>query len=189
MLWPVVLPAEITFWTLVGLVLVATLAARTKRGAAFALASLLAVFAFVPSCIGIQAIVDARRFGTFEYDDYSRVQDFRVERYLPPAAEKITLKKHPQGYVAKYEISESELAAYLDGLWERYGHLSASTRDQLDDGTTVSYESFALSFQAVDWPPLKSATSYHSPVESDGGGASYYFDVESGVVYQHAGYW
>lgn len=189
MLWPVVLPAKITFWMLVALVLIATLTAKSKRGKVFAISVVLAVIAFVPSCVGIQAILDTQRFGTFEYADYSQVKDFRVERYLPPQAKDITLNKYPQGYLAKYEMSEPGLKAYLDGLWDKHGRLSAYTRDQLEDGRETSHEAYAHFFKEVDWPPLKSAVVYNSPVEPDGGGATYYVDARQGVVYQHAGYW
>ncbi len=47
----------------------------------------------IPSCVGIMAILDAQRFGTFQCNSGSEVNDFRVERYLPAKARNISLKK------------------------------------------------------------------------------------------------
>ncbi len=192
MLWPLVLPLKITFWSLAGLVALVTVVLpifKWKRRNVLSVSLLVAFVAFIPSCTAVMSIVDARRFGVFHYKAYSEVRDFRIERFLPPKASDITLDKFEMGHRAKYSISEADLRAYLDGLWREYGDLSATPRDELDDGRTVTYDMFGYEFDGLDWPEMESAIEFHSPVEPDGGGATYFFDPESEVVYHRAGYW
>lgn len=186
-----ILPAEIAFWVLTAIVLLVTVFApvmKWKRVKAFGIVSLLAVLAFIPSCMGIMATVDSQRFGVFRYDSYSEVDDFRIERYLPTQARDITLDKYFTGHRAKYSISQSELTDYLDGLWDRDGQYSAFARDDLNDGVTVSSDDFEYFFADLGWRPFE-AIEYHSPVQSDGGGAFYYFDPSTGTTYHCAAYW
>lgn len=192
MLWPLVLPLKITFWCFAWLVATVTLLAplfKWKRGTAFLASFVLAAVAFIPSCTAVMSVIDQRRFGAFHYTSFAEVNDLRVERYLPPQASDITLDKYAMGHRAKYSISEADLRAYVDGLWRRYGEYSAIPRDELDDGATVKYEEFRHWFAGLDWPPIELAIVCRSPVERDGGGATYYFDPEAGVAYHHAGYW
>lgn len=192
MLWPIVLPAKITFWVLSGLVAIIVTISPVfglKRGMAALVAGILACVVFIPSCTAVMSIVDARRFGVFHYDTYAEVDDFRIERFLPPGARDITLDKFSMGHRARYSISESELRAYVDGLWQQYGEYSAIPRDELNDGSAVTYDDFGSWFDGLDWEPMETAIQFRSPVEEDGGGATYLFDVESEVVYHGAGYW
>ncbi len=192
MLWPLILPFKIAFWLLAGLVAIVTILApslKWKRGKTFAIALLLAIVAFIPSCTGIMAIVDSQRFGLFQYDSFAQVNDERIERYLPTQARNITLEKYAAGHRARYSISESDLMAYVDGLWDQYGEYSATERDDLDDGAKVSPESFDLYFGDLGWPVLENAIELNSPREGDGGGATYFLDRSGGTVYHFAGYW
>jgi len=192
MFWPIILPLKITFWLLVGIVLVGTLVSPVlhwKRHKTFWIASLFACVVFIPSCVGITFVLDARRFGTFQYDTFSAVQDFRIERYLPTSARDITLQKFGAGHRAKYTLTQPELTAYLDALWRKADGYSSMTRDELDDGATLAFAEFAHNFAGLDWPALETVVQFHSPVQANGGGATYYFDVTSNVVYHRAGYW
>jgi len=192
MLWPIVLPFKIAFWSLVGFVALATVVAplfRWRVGKTLAISTLLAFIAFIPSCATIMTVLDARRFGVFHYDTYAEVNDFRIERYLPPAARDITLDKFAMGHRAKYTITETELRDYLEQLWlEAEGH-SAITREELEDDEAATFDEFSYRFEGLNWTPLEKAFEFHSPVQSDGGGANYFFDPTSNTVYQHAGYW
>jgi len=193
MLWPIVLPFKITLGLLAAIVVLLTALAsalKWKRGKVFGVASLVACLAFVPSCTGIMAIVDSQRFGTFQCENFADVNDFRIERYLPTQARDITLNKCAQGHQATYSISESDLRDYLDGQWDRYGQDSASSREELNDGSRVSADAYDFQFDYDDlgWPAFD-AVRFHSPVEEDGGGAIYYFDPATGTAYHRAGYW
>ena len=135
------------------------------------------------------SILDSQRFGTFEYASFSDVKDFRIERYLPTQATDITLNKYASGHRAKYSISQTELTDYLDELWNQYGEYSAVPRNQLNDGAEVSADLYASTFDDLGWSPLGNAIQFHSPVQADGGGATYYFDSSAGTTYHRAGYW
>ncbi|TWU54348.1 hypothetical protein Poly51_30650 [Rubripirellula tenax] len=192
MLWPIVLPFKISLAVLFGLVAVAVLISPLlgwRRGKTLLVSMFVAILAFLPVCAGVGSILDSQRFGVFHYAAYAEVQDHRVERYLPPQARDITLEKYAMGHRAKYTITLDELTGYLDGLWSRAGGRSAVPRDQLDDGASVSGESFDYSFDGRDWPIPEKALHFCSPVQSDGGGADYYFDSETNTVLQRAGYW
>lgn len=192
MLWPLELPVKITFAILLALVLLATIGAGRLKWAprkTFVIASLIAFIGFIPSCTVVMKFVDARRFGVFEYSSYHEVKDFRIERFLPPTARDITLEKTFMGHRAKYTITETELRKYLDGLWETYGSQSSISRSNLKDGEPGNREEIEMVFEGLNWPQINGSVQFHSPVESDGGGATYYFDPTSGVTYHRAAYW
>ena len=192
MLWPIILPFQVTCVVFVGAVALLTglaPALKWKRRRTVVFASLLACVAFIPSCVGIMTVIDSQRFGTFHYDSFADVNDFRVERYLPTKARNIILHKYAPGHRAKYSISETDLTAYVDHLWEICGKYSAYKREELNDRTDATPEMFELEYGDLDSPPLESTIVLHSPVESDGGGATYFYDRITGTAYQCAGYW
>ncbi len=193
MFWPIELPFTIAFWVLAAIVILLTTAApalKWRRRKTFWLSLLYAVVAFVPSCTGIMLVVDELRFGTFEYATIQDIDDFRARRYLPPAAKDIVMHKQAIGYRARYSISASELQDYLDRLWEQYGEASASKRDERFDRDPVIYQEIqAHLFSDLGWEPLENPVVFSSPTEADGGGATYYFDSNAGVVLQRTGYW
>lgn len=120
MLWPIVLPFAITACVLLTLVFVAPVVKWRRVPTSIGM-TLLSLIAFVPSCTGIMRILDADRFGVIEYASFDNVDDFRVERYLPPPATNITVDKYAQGFRARFTISQSQLDAYLDDVWRKYG--------------------------------------------------------------------
>lgn len=195
MLWPLILPFQITTCVLVavvGILTVSHIPMRWSRLKTFVITSSVAVFLFVPSCTGIMFVVDAIRFGHFHYERFGDIRDARFQRYLPESATDIQMRKRfgGNGYAAHYQISADEFASYLDDLWEKYGDHSAVQRGGfIDDGETVSPEMFDMRFEGLGWECPSSAIAYRSPSESDGGGASYYFDAEAGLMYQHTGFW
>ena len=192
MLWPIILPIQLTSLIMVFMVVMVTVIAAAKNwkpGLAFVFTSALAIIAFVPSCNGIMSVLDARRFGVFQYAKYDDVRDFRIERFLPPTAKAITLEKTAMGHRAKYSITEPELREYIDQLWNEFGHLSAVPRGDSSEREMANPDEIELRFQGLGWPVLKNAICFSSPTEADGGGATYYYDPDSGTAYHRAGYW
>lgn len=193
MLWPIVLPFQIAFWTLTAVVVVISVLApllKWRRGQTFLVSSVLAMAALIPACTGIMAVVDQMRFGSFEYATVDDVNDFRAERYLPTAALNIQMHKQANGYFARYAISDVAFHAYLDQLWHEYGEHSAVARGKTyGEGSPASKEEQERDFLQFGWKPLENAMIYYGPTEADGGGATYYFDGHAGVAMQRTGYW
>ena len=171
MLWPIVLPFQITSCVLLTLIVIATLAAplaKWKRLPTFFGVLLLSLVAFIPSCAGIMNIVDAKRFGVFNYRTFQEVNDFRVERYLPPAARDITVDKYAQGFRARFTIKQSELDAYLDEVWSLHGERSAVKRGEMSAMKLVDKESHELRFGDLGWAYLDDATEIYGPTAGNG---------------------
>ena len=192
MLWPIVLPFKITFWCLAVLVGIATAAAplfKWKRRSTFLIASLIAWVAFIPVCAGIMVVIDRQRFGVFEYGAFDDVNDLRVERYLPTAATAITIDKLPQGFRARYTITEPELIRYLDDLWTRYGELSIDKRGEAHSISERDREYCESLFGDLEWPPLDDAIVHESPRARNGAGFSVWYSPKECLAYQRACYW
>ncbi|QDS98680.1 hypothetical protein [Adhaeretor mobilis] len=193
MFWPLILPFQITCCVLLVAVVMLTAFASPKawsRIKTFCLYSALALLAFVPSCTGIMIAVDAFRFGDFSYASYNDISDFRSQRYLPEAATDIQMRRHGNGYFARYKLSSDEFNSYLDNLWQKFGEYSAVERGGFsDEGESVDPESFAMTFGDLGWDCPPEAIVYYSPSEGDGGGATYYVDSNSGLVFQRTGFW
>ncbi len=191
MLWPLVLPFQITFWLLVAFVAVSTIFAPKKwaRSNVFGISLVLGCVAFIPSCMGIMSIVDSQRFGIFQYHSAADVNDFHVEHYLPQKAQNITLMTYVSGHRAKYSISKADLLSFLDAIWDKYGQYSDVPRNKLPDGEAISADIIEVMFPDLKWPALKNPTVYRSPVGSRGSGATYYFDATTNTVYHIASYW
>lgn len=192
MLWPIVLPFKITFWCIAALIALATIAAprvKCKRLPTFLAATVLGVLAFVPSCTGVMHVIDARRFGVFDYETFDQVDDFRVERYLPPTARAITLDKQAGGFRARFKITEAGLTSYLDELWERDGNRSVAKREAMPSMAVLDPKLHERYFGDLGWPYLENATEYDSPTAGNGSGFNIWFSPTEGVAYQLAGYW
>jgi hypothetical protein len=192
MLWPIVLPFKITLCLFAAVVAAMTLSApllKWRRGKTFLNTVLLGLVAFIPSCAAINTVLDKHRFGVFHYATFDEVADFRVERYLPPTSNDITIEKTASGFRAKFHIKESELVAYLDDLWTRYGDRSAVARSDSQNGSSANPEGFMFYFKGLDWPPLTDATLFKGPVADNGAGCWIWYSKSQGIAYERAGYW
>ncbi|MDZ7616925.1 MAG: hypothetical protein U1E05_07975 [Patescibacteria group bacterium] len=133
--------------------------------------------------------MSTRRFGLFTYETAADVRDFRVERYLPPAARNITLHKQAQGFRARYTISETELKSYLDDVWARYGDQSVTERDGLSSGSRIDADYHRLVYGDLGWPHLPDAVAFSGPSANSGTGFVVWFSLSEQTAYEHAGYW
>ncbi len=192
MLWPIVLPFQITACVLLALIVIATLAAplvKWKRLPTFIGVLVLSLLAFIPSCVGIMNIVDTQRFGVFNYQTFKEVNDFRVERYLPPVARDITVDKYAQGFRARFTIKQAELDAYLDEVWSLYGKRSVVKRGEMSAMRLVDKQSHELRFGDLGWAYLDDATEIYGPTAGNGAGFSVWYSPSTGIAYQRGGYW
>jgi hypothetical protein len=192
MLWPIILPLKITLCLFAAVVAAMTLSApllKWKCGKTFLITALLGLVALIPSCAGIMTVLDKHRFGVFHYATFGEVADFRVERYLPPTSTDITIEKKAMGFRARFNIKESELIAYLDDLWKRYGDRSIDTRTDFQSGSIVKPEEIEFHFKDLGWPPLADATLYNGPRASNGAAFQIWYSKSQGLAYARAGYW
>ncbi len=191
MFWPIVLPFQITVVLVILLVGTLTVVAprlKWNRVKTFSIASASAFFLFVPACIGIHYIADVFRFGEFHYTSYADVNDFRVERTLPPGARNITLVKYASGFEAKYSISESDLKSFLDLLWEQFGEHSAVEREN-PDWKVRRYDPMELVYLSNRWALPLAMIPLSTPRAANGAGATIYYDPVNQIAYHRAGYW
>ncbi len=204
MLWPVVLPAEITFWLLAIIVVLLTALAprwKWKRGPTLAVSMLLSMPLFIPACIVVMAVVDSQRFGIFRYGNASEIDDFRILRYLPPAATNITLEKREGGHRARYSISEKDLQSFLDEVWRMYGKDSTIPREKADEDSPplsrqadrsrreAIQDEFTSRFEGLGWQVPEELKVIRAPVFNNGAGATYFYDASTGTAYHRGSYW
>ena len=192
MLWPIVLPFKITACVLLAVVFLATLAAplaRWRRVPTFVGVMVLSFLAFVPSCTGIMNILDAKRFGVFDYQTFNEVGDFRVERYLPRVARDITVDKYAQGFRARFTISQTQLDAYMDEVWSTYGDQSVVKRGEMSAMELVDKKSHDLYYGDLGWPHLDDATEVYGPTAGNGAGLSVWYSPSKRIAYQRGSYW
>lgn len=192
MLWPFILPFQITACALLVVIVLATLAApflKWQRLPTFFGMTFLSALVFVPSCTAIMNVVDANRFGVFDYKTFGEVRDFRVERYLPPAARDITVDKYPQGFRARFTITPTELDNYMDEVWRTYGDLSVTKRGTISAMAVVDENSHDRVYGDLGWPYLDDATEVYGPTAANGAGFSIWYSPSKQIAYQRGGYW
>ncbi len=193
MFQPILLPFFLTIVLMAALVAAATFCAprlKMRREAAFNLATLLALVAFIPACAGIGFAVDKFRFGTFAYAKFEDVNDYRVEQFLPPAARDITVHKYASGFVAKYRIAEPELRAFLDELWAKHGDQSDLKRSDFATDSTLDEQLHAVHFGREHGRPFVPGMKHHqSPVAPTGAGCTLWYSAAEGIAYSRATYW
>ena len=192
MLWPIVLPLKITVGLLVGIVAVATASApllKWKRTQTFLISTIIAVLAFVPTCVAVKSVVDSHRFGVSDVPEFADVDDARVERYLPPAARSITLDKSPMGYRARFTITQAELDQWLDGVWAQFSQDSIVRRRDENLKQKVGREFTGAIFEGLDWKIPDDLFEYEGPIAANGAGFTIWYDAQTETAFQRGGYW
>jgi len=136
----------------------------------------------------------------------SEITDPRIIRYLPAEATDIKLISDRSGHIAHYRISSEAFDKFFERVWKRYREDRAAepkrwvdySEEEITEALKGSplgrYEPVVQSAEIlfdkpIVWESLEDATSYHGPRRSSAAGATYYFDRESGIVFQDAGYW
>lgn len=192
MFWTLVSPLEITLLGLVALITIATLVApkfKWKRWKVLLVSVVVAFVAFVPTCVGVMLLMDMQRFGLFQYKHSSEIQEPIIRQWLPPTATAITVVKGPEGFRARYAVSQADLAAYLDDLWMREGKYSDVKRDKLGSVSGMNHEFYQTMFGDLGWPPLEDAMEYYGPIAKNGAGFQVWYSAKTGIAYEYAGYW
>ena len=144
--------------------------------------------------------------GMHRFQKGSEISDPRIMLYLPAEATDIRLISDRNGHMAHYRISAEAFDKFLEKVWERYRKERAAEPkrwvDYSKDSITAAlkgspvgrYEPRVRSTEIIFdkpivWEPLENATSYEGPRRRSAAGATYYFDRETGIACQNAGYW
>jgi hypothetical protein len=193
MLWPLILPFQIIFYFLVGMLIVAVIGLRVvkrewRRPFLWALGLIGLVFALAFPFVMNE--IDARRFGVFRYATINDVQDLRVTRYLPPTAHDIIVDKQRQGFRARYKITEAALSAYTDDLWRKYGDRAKVPRDEMGTSSPGGSDTHKHEFGDLNWPMLPAdAKEFNSPRAANSAGFFIWHSPSTGIAYERADYW
>lgn len=188
MFWPVVLPFQLTIVAYLVLA-VGALILQLKYGfrpRKVVLSScLVSVSLFIPSCIGIELVVDLVRFGKFSYDSATQVKDRHVR--IPASATQITLFKWHAGHDARFAISNDDLMEWLqDYHVERDSSkisLDFNARDRLD---------LPMHFRERGWPAsehMEDLKKYNGPRAQNGGGFDVWYSRKYRIAYLYGNYW
>ncbi len=193
MLWPLILPFQITVALMIALLIaVLWFGARRKwrSGRKISAAVLLPLLLFVPSCVATSYVVDHYRFGMFHYDNFDSIHDFRVERYMPPAATDISVYKHPHGngYRARFTISEADFDAWHTSFWEKYAEYAINSRDD-DNRAPSSSRQFDQWFGEFNWSMPGDCVQYHSPVAGNGAHYTVQYSPDRQQAFLNSCYW
>lgn len=192
MLWPFVLPLQIIFYFLLGMLVLAfwgTPLVKREWRSRFLWALGLIVLVFCLAFPFVMEEIDSRRFGVFSHATFNDVQDLHVTRYLPPTARDIIVEKERMGFRAQYKITEPDLEAYIDDLWLKYGDRSNASRAVMEHEPFGEPEMHPDEYSDLGWPVLPDAKLYHSPRAGNGAGFIIWFSPSQGIAYERAGYW
>jgi 4-amino-4-deoxy-L-arabinose transferase-like glycosyltransferase len=197
MWWEYELPMEITLGLLAAFIVLATLLVpllkwkwmgQWKRIWTFVFSVLLAIVIALPAFRGVLAIANSVRFGTFHYDKHADIRDPRVDWYVPAGATDIAFDKQVDEHHARFSISESELRAFLDGLWARYAQRKKMSSEELAEhrARRDSEDDSNNGFAKLGWTLPEHPLVVAGP---GGDGSRYYFDPATGTAYHYAWYY
>ena len=191
MLWHLVLPFKITFWTLgvvLGITVLVAPSMGRRRSRVFLWGFPMVLVTFIPSCSVVMHFLDKSRFGVFDYDVTPTINDLRVERYLPPEARELTVDRYARGYRARYLVESDVLEDWFDAVWEGFGEYSVDAKIP-PEFTTLSQQAFDEAFGGLGWPRPTEVVFYQGPVAENGAGFSIWYDAETGFAYESATHW
>lgn len=192
MFWAFEDPVVLTFRILATLCLLIILIApffKWKRMTAFGVSTSVALFLFIPSCMGIMTLMDRHRFGIFEYSTVQEITQPRFRWLIPAEATKITIDKRYMGFRARYQVDKEDFRAFINTVWENYPHETDDIPQQRGIARMVVDEDIERSFGDLNWAPLQDALFFTSPTAPNGAGAVYFFEPVSGTVYQQTAFW
>ncbi|MFK7821706.1 MAG: hypothetical protein AB8G99_23545 [Planctomycetaceae bacterium] len=194
MLWPFILPFQITVALMIalGICLFWFGWRREWKPAKSTIVALcLPILLFVPSCIATSYAVDNLRFGTFHYDDFGAIRDFRVERYMPPPATDITVFKQygGNGYRARFTVSQEDFEAWHSEFWARHGEQSNRPRPSNDGQTASDPDDFKQWCGKFNRSLPSDSVKYQSPVAGNGAHYTIDYSPSTKLAFLRSCYW
>lgn len=188
MLAPIVLPFQIT--AVVFIVALVGLGILLRRKTAFAIVLMLSFVLFIPSCAGIAFIVDAFRYGQFEYTSAAEIRDHYVD--IPMNASSVTLHKYSSGHEIRFNCEPEELAAWTEAVDSRRKDAFDYRPFKLDEGA-ISNDSRKQSFESLfgrrGWSMPDDVVCYKGWRSRRGSGFDVWYSLENKTEFVRAGYW
>lgn len=192
MLWSLVLPFKITFYSMLGIIAFATAIApivRVRRTIAFACVLVVCVLLFIPACSIVMKKIDATRFGEFKYSTTAEISDSHAACYMPTGATEIRTLQEPMGIWATFKIEESDLVSYMEGRWQAWGDSAVNRDEDWKSESDDQKGKLAVSFHDVKWELLEPDVSYRGPSTADGAGFEIWYNRESKTAMLSGSYW
>ncbi len=190
MFWHYRLPAQITFYILLVAYVFAVVIAR-KYGKVRVMAfggCAGAILIFIPSCMGVKAIVDPFRFGVFDYPNHAAIRQHPVKTNLPDAAKAIRVDQQWGLFCAKFTIEQESLDKWFEEQWKLHGATSRTPREAVATVTT-SDSDFHNNLVAGKWSAPATAVIYKGPRQSNFRGFVVLYDAPNKTAYQFMFYW
>ena len=193
---PLVVPFQITAGVFAVLWCVGAALLRTpKRIAWLTLASLIL---FIPSCVGVMAVVDAQRYGRFDYATATEIPDDGYIE-LPATAANIVLYHNGDGHWAKFTIDTPSLRSWIDERRSLRPDLNNShdahewtpndVRAQRPDALQLNQQVFDNRFPDTGWTYDPLMLEINVSRSDRGGGYTLWHLPSTGDTYISAGYW
>lgn len=193
---PLVLPFQITVAAFAVLWCVGALTLRTPKRIAWLSAA--AVLLFIPSCVGVMAVVDSQRYGRFDYATTSEIpNDGYIE--LPRNAAVITLYRNGAGHWARFTIDTLSLQSWIDERRSLRPDLNrlhdddewsqTETDTKRPDMLELNQQIFSNRFPDTDWTYDPAMLEVHVSRSDRGGGYTVWHVPSTGDTYISAGYW
>lgn len=184
---PLVLPIQITAVLFLVALFAICLFAREARSASIAL--VLAVLLFIPSCLGIGFIVDALRYGQFEYKTAAEIKDPYLK--IPPTATSVTVQKYASGHECRFTCEQEALLKYLDTVVDRrkqFANPEPFKRDQQNSDDTLRMM-WDQDFGQRGWSMPNDVVRYQGWRSARGAGFDVWYSPSSQTGFISAGYW
>lgn len=193
MLAPLILPLQINCVVVALITLAAAVLwdRQAKRAvSAVALGFLTGFILFIPSLFVVGAVVDAWRYGKFEYASGAEIRDRYVE--IPESATNVTLHKYASGHEVRFQVDEVTLLAWMDFVTKKRGDFSKATPFEREEQSTsgdFSQHEWERRFGRRHWARPADIVRYKGWHSGRGAGFDVWYSAESQTAYISASYW
>ncbi len=190
---PVILPLQMTCVVVALMTLMAAVLweRQTKRVLlSVALGFLTGFVLFIPTLFVVGAIVDACRYGKFEYARGAEIRDPYVE--IPESVTNVTLYKYASGHEVRFQIDEATLLAWMDSVTKKRGEFSKATPFEREEQSTsgeFSQHEWEWRFGRRHWARPADIVKYNGWHSGRGAGFDVWYSAESQTAFISAGYW
>lgn len=192
MFWAITLPFLITSGIFLVAAIYATVLAK-KHGKSIKwvifLGPLLMMLGFVPSCMTVQAVIDPFRFGIFTYADFDAVNDWRIEKYLPPQAVDLTILKEINGYKAKFSIPKKTLDTWFKEWSLKHKDSYSEYPGKVGQVRFYDEDYFTKMFDEIEGVFSSDMLEYAGPRAPTAAGFTIWYDPETSTAYQETADW